>query len=49
MEPKETVQMSLFIKQSHRYRKQAYGYQKGREGNINWEIDIDIYIPLYIK
>ena len=24
------VQMNLFIKQTHRYRKQNYGYQRGK-------------------
>ena len=37
-------------KQSHRCRKQTYGYQGGKwQGGINWEIGIDIYTLLYIK
>ena len=43
--------MNLFTKQkqSHRYRKQTYGYQGGKRAGINWEIEIDIYTLLYIK
>ena len=43
--------INLFTKQkqSHRYRKQTYGYQGKRRGGINWEIGIDIYTLLYIK
>ena len=40
------IQMNLFTKQkqTHRHRKQIYGYQKGKvEGRINWEIGINIY------
>ena len=42
--------MNLFTKQkqSHRCKKQTYGYQ-GEKGGINWEIGIDIHILLYIK
>jgi len=39
-------------KQSHRCRKQTYGYQVGkeaREKGVNWEIVTDIYIPLDIN
>ena len=36
-------------KSIHRYRKQIYAYQGGKWGGINWEVGIDIYIPLYIK
>ena len=45
------IQMSLFPKQkeTHRQRKQTYGYQGIRGGGINWEIGIDIYTLLYIK
>ena len=44
------IQMNLFIKQTHRHRKQTYGYQRGKVGEgINWEIGIDIYTLLYIK
>ena len=44
--------MNLFTKQkqSHRYRKQTYGYQRGKVGGgINWEIRIDTYTLLFIK
>ena len=45
--------MNLFTKQkqSHRYRKQIYTYERiSAEGiGINWEIEIDIYTILYIK
>ena len=44
--------MNLFTKQkqSHRRRKQTYGFQGGKGGEgINWEIRIDIYTLLYIK
>ena len=44
--------MNLFTKQkqSHRCRKQTYGYQWGKGwGGINWEIGIDIQTLLYIK
>ena len=43
--------MNLFTKQkqSHRCRKEIYGYQGVRGGGINWEIGIDIYTLLYIK
>ena len=43
--------MNLFTKQkqSHRCRKQTYGYQGGTGGGINWEIRIDIYTLVYIK
>ena len=43
--------MNLFTKQkqSHRYRKQTYGYQGARGEQINWEIVIHIYTLLYIK
>ena len=33
----------------YRCKKQTYGYQRVREGDINWEIGIDIYTLLYIK
>ena len=48
---KKMIQMNLLIKQkqSHRCRKQTYGYQGVRGGGINWEIGIDIYTLLYIK
>ena len=36
-------------KQTHRQRKQTYGYQRGRERGINQEIGFNIYTLLYIK
>ena len=41
--------MNLFTKQSHRYRKQAYGYQGETGGGINWETGINICTLLYIR
>ena len=42
--------MILFAKQkqTHRHRKQAYGYQKAG-GGINQEVGISRYTLLYIK
>ena len=44
------IQMNLFTKpkQTHRHRKQTYGYQRGR-GGVNWEFGINRYPVLYIK
>ena len=43
------MNLSTKHKQSHRCRKQTYGYQPGKwgRGGINWEIGIDIYILPY--
>ena len=44
--------MNLFKKQkqTHRLRKQTYGYQRGKVGGgINWEVGINIDTLLYIK
>ena len=44
--------MNLFTKQkqSHRCRKQTYGYQGGKQRRgINWETEIDKYTLLCIK
>ena len=49
---KKMIQMNLFTKQkqTHRLRKQTYGYQRGKiGGGINWEFGIDIYTLLYLK
>ena len=39
--------MNFFTKQkqTHRHRKQMYGYQRGNEAGegINWEFEINIY------
>ena len=51
VESKKVVQMNLFTKQkeSHRFRKQSFGYQGYEGGGINWEIGIDIDTLLYVK
>ena len=43
--------MNFFTKQkqTHRYRKQTYGYQRGKGGGINQELGINRYTRLYIK
>ena len=43
--------MNLFTKQkqTHRHRKQTYGYKRKQWGGINWEYGINRYTPLYIK
>ena len=45
------IQMNLFTKQkqSHRHRKQTYGYQRGKGGGINEQFGINIYTLLHIK
>ena len=37
---KKIVQMNLFTKQkqTHRHRKQTYGYQRESRGGINWGV-----------
>ena len=40
----------IYKTESHRCRKQSYGYQERRgERGINWEIGIDIFTLAYIK
>ena len=45
--------MKLFpkLRQTHRHRRQTYGYQKGQAGGrgINQEFGINIYTLLYIR
>ena len=43
--------MNLFTKQkqTHRFRKQTYGYQRGSGGGINQEFGINIYTLLYMQ
>ena len=43
--------MNLYTKQkqTHRHRKQTYGYQRGSGGGINQEFGINIDTLLYIK
>ena len=43
--------MNLFTKQkqTHRHRKQTYGYQRGRGEQINQEFGIKMFTLLYIK
>ena len=36
-------------KQTHKRRKQTYGYQRGNVGGINQEFEINIHTLLYIK
>ena len=52
-ESKKKVQVKLFPKQkeTHRHRKQTYGYHRGKEvgGGINQEFGFNIHILLYIK
>ena len=47
------IQMNLFTKQkqTHRHRKQTYGYQRGKggEGGINQRFGINRYTLLHIK
>ena len=40
--------VNLFTKQSHISRKQTYGYQRGKVGGINWEIEINTYTLLLL-
>ena len=48
---KNNGKMNSFTKQkqTHRSRKQTYGYQGASMGEINWEIGIDIYTLLEIE
>ena len=34
MESKKIIQIHLFMKQTHRPRKQTYGYQRGKCGGV---------------
>ena len=46
------MQMNLFTqqKQTHRLRKQTYGYQRGEVGGgISWEFGTDIHTLLHLK
>ena len=44
------IQMNLFTKQTHRHRKQTYGYQRGKGGEgVNWQYGVNRYILLYYK
>jgi len=45
------MNLSTKQKQTHRHRKQTYGYQqRNREGGeINWEFGINIHTVLYKK
>ena len=45
------MNLSTKQKQTHRHRKQTYGYQRGKagEGGINQEFGIKRYTLLYIK
>ena len=47
---KSKIQMNLFTKLNHQYRKQTYGYQKQKaRGGINEEFGINRYTQLYIR
>ena len=35
MKSKKITQMNLFIKQTHRHRRQTYDYQRGKWGGIH--------------
>ena len=39
----------IYKTQTHRYRKQTYGYQRGNWGGINWELGINRNTLLCIK
>jgi len=45
--------MDLFTKkrQTHRLRKQTYGFQRGKvgEGRDKWEFGIDVYTSPHLK
>ena len=45
------IQMNSHTKQreTHRQRKQTYGYQRGRQEGINQEFGINRYTLLHIK
>ena len=51
LKKKKKMQIKLFTKQkqAHRHGKQAYGYQRGNGGEMNWEFGIDVYTLLYLK
>ena len=49
---KKMIQMNLFTKQkqTHRHKKQTYGYQREkRKGEKNQEFEMNRYTLLYIK
>ena len=48
VETKQVIQTNLFTKQKHRHRKQIYGYQREKVGEINEEFGIGRYKPIYI-
>ena len=44
--------INLFTKQkqTHRHRRQIYGYQRGKgRGEVNWEFGINMYMLLHLK
>ena len=43
------VQMIPYAKQKEAQRYRTHGYQRGKEGETNWEIRIDVYTLLYVK
>ena len=49
---KNDINEFIYKTESHRCRKQNYGYQRRKQGSggqMNWEVEIDIYTLLYIK
>ena len=46
MKKKWYRQSYLQSRNSHRHREQMYEYQRGNVGKMNWEIEIDMHIPL---
>ena len=51
LEFKGMINMNLFTeqKQTHRHRKQSYGYQRGSGGGTNQEFGMNTYTLLHIK
>ena len=43
------MNLSTKQKQTHRHRKQTYGYQRGSKGGIKEELWINRYTALHIK
>ena len=45
------IEMNLFTKQNknHRHRKHTYGYQRGKRGEDNQEVGLNIHVLLCTK
>ena len=39
----------LYKAEIETHRKQMYGYPKGKQGGMNWEVGIDIYTLLCME